>query len=582
MNNEGVFFMRNKTTARFAQWLGFIVVMTVTGLSFAACDNGPDKGVAPTITTESLPGGTVNTAYSQTLAATGDTPVTWSLAGGTLPAGLDLAANGAITGTPTAANTFGFTVKATNAAGTDTKSLSITIDTAAGGTAPKISTTTLQSGTVGTAYNQKLAATGGTSITWSIDSGTLPTGLTLAETTGAITGTPTTAGTFTFTVNAANAAGDDTKELSITIATPVAPTINTATLPDGTVGTPYTQTLAATGTAPFTWSLDSGTLPTGLTLGATGTITGTPTAAGTSNFTVKAANTAGSDTKQLSITIDGQKPEIEGMVWIQGGTFTMGSPANEPGHWDQEIQHSVTLTGFYMGKYPVTQAQYQAIMGSNPSDFTTSSGGDNPANRPVEKVSWYDAIVFCNKLSMEKDLSPAYSINGSTDPTAWGPVPTSNDATWDAVTVVAGSNGYRLPTEAQWEYACRAGTTAAFNWGTDTVSSTQANFYGSYVDVNNPVAGTYLNRTTAVGNYASNQWGLYDMHGNVQEWCWDWFGDYASVAQENPNGAVSGNGRVIRGGSWNSDGRSVRSANRDFNAGRSFRLNIIGFRVVRP
>jgi formylglycine-generating enzyme required for sulfatase activity len=275
-------------------------------------------------------------------------------------------------------------------------------------------------------------------------------------------------------------------------------------------------------------------------------------------------------------------PEIPGMVWIPAGTFTMGSPTNEPGRHDDETQHQVRLTkGFYLGKYPVTQAQYQAVMKTNPSFFKSSSC-------PVEQVSWYDAIVFCNRLSMEEGLNPAYRINGSTNPSAWGNVPedysptwNNANATWDAVELVAGSNGYRLPTEAQWEYACRAGTKTAFNWGTDTISSSGANYNANYVDANNTAEGTYLQRTTEVGSYASNAWGLYDMHGNVGEWCWDRYRAYSSGAQTDPTGAVSGYSRVVRSGSWNDWSEFLRSAYRNGSDPHGG-WNGFGFRLVRP
>jgi uncharacterized repeat protein (TIGR02543 family) len=269
------------------------------------------------------------------------------------------------------------------------------------------------------------------------------------------------------------------------------------------------------------------------------------------------------------------------MVWIPAGTFMMGSPEDEPGRFDDETQHQVTLTqGFYMGKYPVTQAQYEAVMGTNP-------GGDNPANRPVDAVSWYDAIVFCNKLSLQEDLSPAYRINGSTDPAAWGSVPTSDNATWDAVEIVTGSTGYRLPTEAQWEYACRAGTATAFNWGTDYIDESKANYNASHVDANNTVAGTYSERTTEVGSYAPNIWGLYDMHGNVLEWCWDWWTDDLG-SETDPTGAVSGSFRVLRGGSFCSSSQFLRSGFRsiilysEYPAHPSYQKYTIGFRLSRP
>ena len=261
-----------------------------------------NASVSPTITTTTLPGGVTGTAYSQQLAATGTAPITWSLQSGALPNGLNLSSAGLISGTPTVAGTFNFTVKATNSGGSDTKALSIVI--AAAQVAPTIITTSLPGGLVGTAYSQQLAATGTTPITWSLASGTLPTGLTLS-TAGVISGTPTVANTFNFTVKATNSAGSDTKALSIAITTSaVKPTITTTTLPNGKIGTAYSAQLEATGTAPITWSLASGNLPTGLTLYSGGTISGTPTTTGTFNFTVQATNSAGNATKVLSIKIE--------------------------------------------------------------------------------------------------------------------------------------------------------------------------------------------------------------------------------------------------------------------------------------
>ncbi|MFO0926527.1 MAG: SUMF1/EgtB/PvdO family nonheme iron enzyme [Gemmataceae bacterium] len=205
-------------------------------------------------------------------------------------------------------------------------------------------------------------------------------------------------------------------------------------------------------------------------------------------------------------------------AWCPPGTFQMGSPEEEEQRDDDETQHRVTLTqGYWLGIHEVTQAQWKAVMGNNPSNFK----GDN---LPVENVRWDDCQVFCRKLG-EKT-----------------------------------GKRFRLPTEAEWEYACRAGTTTPFHFG-ETISTEQANYDGNGT-YGRRQTGTYREKTTLVGSFAANAWGLYDMHGNVWEWCQDWHGDYPSGDIKDPQGESSGTTRVLRGGSWASYPWDCRAATR--------------------
>ena len=268
------------------------------------------------------------------------------------------------------------------------------------------------------------------------------------------------------------------------------------------------------------------------------------------------------------------------MIEIPGGTFTMGSPEAEPGRVDNETQHEVTLTDFCMGKYQVTRAMWIAVTGEDPGYFpnhTSEVDEDAYLSYPAERIHWYAAIKFCNTLSIHEELTPAYRIMGNTDPGAWGYL----NPEWDTPEIVEGSTGYRLPTEAQWEYACRAGIMTGFNWDSNYIYD-EANCVtvtGQPAVVEPPAL--FKNAPTIVGSYEPNAWGLYDMHGNVWEWCWDWYGDYPEEPQTDPTGPETGSRRILRGGScWDyswwarSAARGERSPN--------YVSEVVGLRLVRP
>ena len=223
--------------------------------------------------------------------------------------------------------------------------------------------------------------------------------------------------------------------------------------------------------------------------------------------------------------------EVKGVIqrfrWIKPGKFLMGSPPSEKEREDNETQHEVILTqGFWMADTACTQALWKAVMGNNPASFGKNS------NNPVENVSWNDTQAFIQKL---------------------------NETVSDLKA--------KLPSEAQWEYACRAGTTTRYSFG-DGISDYQVRY------------GKWFAGTVPVKSLPANPWGLYEMHGNVEEWCQDWFGSYPAEPVVDPKGSQSGTDRVLRGGSWVFNGRDCRSAVRDHsdpayrNSGSGFRLSL--------
>ncbi len=264
----------------------------------------------------------------------------------------------------------------------------------------------------------------------------------------------------------------------------------------------------------------------------------------------------------------------DGFVRIPAGGFLMGSPVSETNRSVHEgPQHTVRVASFSIGRYEVTQAEWVATMGSNPSQMKGE-------RLPVECVSWFEILVYCNRRSIAEGLTPCYSINGSVDPASWGSVPARANGIWNAAVCDFSAQGYRLPTEAEWEYACRAGTTSATAFG-DALDPSQANFDWSK-PYNSPAMGAPLRSTVAVGTYAANAWGLFDTHGNVWEWCWDHYADnyYARSPEADPQGAEGGRYRVMRGGSWTNPGYRLRSAARR-DEDPFYRDVDNGFRLVR-
>ncbi len=259
------------------------------------------------------------------------------------------------------------------------------------------------------------------------------------------------------------------------------------------------------------------------------------------------------------------QPVPESFVYVPGGTYTMGD-THGGGFLDELPTHSVTLVPFFIGKYELTQAEYTAVMGSNPAhDYGV---GDN---YPVYYVSWYSIIKYCNLRSLAEGLVPCYTISGSVDPGDWGSVPDYNNATWNAAICDWSADGYRLPTEAEWEYAARGATN-----NPDYIYSGSDDVFAVAWHTGNPYS------SQPVGTKAPNGIGTYDMSGNIIEWCWDWYSDtyYSISPSDNPTGPDSGTSRVVRNGSWCSGAFHCRVVHRDLYAPVS-KSNLTGFRLCR-
>ena len=413
-----------RPNADFVIWIGGTVKPVNMQNGDIWFSEGAPTPIAPTISTTVLNTMAVGTAFNQTIAVTGSTPITFAVTSGSLPAGISLnTSSGVLSGNPTTTGAYNFSITATNSSGSTVQAYSGTV--AAGGTAPTITTNSLAAMTQNIAYSQAMAASGSTPRTWGISAGTIPAGLSINSSTGVISGTPTGSGAYNFTVQVSNAFGTNTKEFAGSIAANiVAPDITTTSLGSLTQGVTFSLTLGRTGSTPITWAVTSGALPAGLSLNtSTGAVTGTPTGTGAYNVTISATNSAGSDSQTFTGTVAAPSGTAPNITTTALNTLTKGVV----------FAQTIACTG-------TTPITFSVVTGSLPAGLSlnTSTGavtGTPTADGPYTFIirasnsAGYDDQTFGGVVNPEPS---ALSVFGNTVPAVLGTYTDGNSGDWEA------------------------------------------------------------------------------------------------------------------------------------------------------